>query len=89
MSASKEHLGELGLEETTLWTDWQRVDSSNIGAIRYNGLQQKMQVAFMNGYKYEYDDVEQSTFHNFLNAESKGQFFYYAIRQFGYSYRQV
>jgi hypothetical protein len=78
-----------GLEEISLWTPWERVDSSNIGAIRYNGFSKKMQVVFLNGRKYEYDDVEPDTWEKFMGAESKGKYFYYAVRQFGYAYREM
>jgi hypothetical protein len=50
------------------------VDSSNIAAIGYSALEQVLQVDFLNGSRYRYQDVPQWVFDEFQEAPSKGQY---------------
>ena len=51
------------------------VDSTNISAVGYDGLTQKLRVEFKRGQLYEYSGVEAPVFDSFLRAPSKGVFF--------------
>lgn len=75
-------LSDYGIEEVSPWTEWTQVNSTNVGAVRFNGAERLLEVVFHNGDKYRALDVEPSTWTNFLNSPSKGQFYYYAIRKF-------
>ena len=77
------------LESVSLWSPWQQVNSNNLGAIRYNGFLKKLQVAFLNGRKYEYDEFEPTSWDSLRAAPSPGKFFYHAIRTFEYVYREI
>lgn len=50
------------------------VDSSNILAIGYDPDSATLNIAFKGGGEYEYYDVPQHEFDNFLAADSKGRY---------------
>ena len=50
------------------------VDSSNILEIGYDPDSATLIIAFKDGSEYEYYDVPQHEFDNFLHAESKGKY---------------
>lgn len=50
------------------------VDSSNILAIGYDPDSATLTIAFKDGSEYEYYDVPQHEFDNFLAADSKGKY---------------
>jgi len=60
-----------------------KVESSNISQIGFEaGL---LEVTFNSGSTYQYFDVDEKLFEDFLNADSKGKFFYTQVRgQFDY-----
>lgn len=51
------------------------VDSSNLQAIGYDGLGQKLRAQFKSGAVYEYSQVTAETWDNLMHAPSKGKFF--------------
>ncbi len=61
-----------------------RVRSSNIHSIGYDSVNKILQVEFLNGGVYEYYDVPEIIFKEFMKAESKGK---YANRNIFFSYR--
>ena len=58
----------------------QKVKSSNIKAVGYDEITQKMRVEFFSGGLYEYDKVPRNTFLAFMKAESLGKYFHKNIR---------
>ena len=61
-------------------------DSSTIGKVVYNLQSNKLKVEFLNGSVYEYTNVDQNTFTELCNADSKGKFFNVNIKtKFQYS----
>lgn len=62
------------------------VSSSNVACIGFeNGV---LRVQFHNGYVYEYYNVPESVYKDFLHAPSKGQFVHYRLKNF-YNYRRI
>ena len=58
------------------------VDSFNIASIGYDPESQTLQVEFQGGRIYQYFDVPESIFREFLAASSKGGFFHESIKGF-------
>jgi hypothetical protein len=56
------------------------VESSVIHSVAYDELTRTMEVRFQDGDRYRYFDVEPELIDEFLDAESKGQFFNDYIR---------
>lgn len=56
------------------------VNSSNIGNITYSPHTHLLRVSFLNGTIYDYYDVDDKTYRNFMDAPSKGTFFSKNIR---------
>jgi DnaJ-class molecular chaperone len=63
-----------------------RVKSSNVFSIGYDPVNKILQVEFRKGSVYEYYDVPEIVFHNFMNADSKGRFM---SNLYKYQYQQV
>lgn len=61
-----------------------KVESSNIYSIGYDKLKKIVQIQFINGGIYEYYDVPENVYIQFMSAESKGKF---ASRNIYYSYK--
>lgn len=59
---------------------WMPVSSSNIAAIAFNELDESLFVQFHSGGVYEYLNCPEYLFNEFLNAPSKGKFFYWRIK---------
>ena len=69
---------------------WYDLISSNVDRIRYHMPTQELQVVFKKkGDCYQYENVEPSIFQAFLRTHSPGQFVWYVLRQYGYSYRKI
>ena len=68
--------------------DWICVDSSCIDAVTYLESELLLKIRFNSGYIYEYANVTHDVFLNLSNADSKGRFFNYHIKD-AYSYRQL
>ena len=56
--------------------EMQPVTSSNIDSIGYDPEHHKLVVRFNSGATYHYTGVDQDTFDNLMNAESKGKYFH-------------
>ncbi|MCK5602708.1 KTSC domain-containing protein [Candidatus Pacearchaeota archaeon] len=54
---------------------WKNLTSSNIKRTRYNKEDKFMEVEFNNGCHYEYKDVPESVFNDFVEADSPGRAF--------------
>ncbi|MCB0346434.1 MAG: KTSC domain-containing protein [Bdellovibrionales bacterium] len=66
--------------------DRENVASSNIISIGYDEPSQTLEVEFADGAVYQYYNVGQNTFDEFMRAPSKGQFLAYQIKNaFPYS----
>lgn len=64
----------------------QSVASSNIVSVGYDAASETLEIEFQNGGVYQYYNVGQSTFDEFMAASSKGKFFAYQIKNaFPYS----
>ncbi len=64
------------------------VTSSNIAAIGYDEASQTLEVEFTSGAIYQYYNVTQALFEQFMQAGSKGQFLAYQIKN-SYPYSRV
>jgi hypothetical protein len=64
----------------------QKVVSSNIGAVGYDGTNQILEVQFTSGKVYQYSGVPKEIYENMLQAESKGRYFASNIRNTGGKY---
>jgi hypothetical protein len=66
--------------------DRQLVSSSSIVSVGYDAASETLEIEFQNGSVYQYYNIGQSTFDEFMAAPSKGKFFAYQIRNaFPYS----
>lgn len=66
--------------------DRETVSSSNIASVGYDAGTETLEVEFTNGSVYQYYNVPQVTYEQFMASGSKGQFFHTSIRNvFGYS----
>lgn len=66
-----------GNSETINWTP---VTSSNVEALAFDNEEESLFVRFHSGGEYEYLNVPYWVFRDFLNAPSKGKFFYLRIK---------
>jgi len=64
------------------------VDSSNIASIGYDPDTQTLQVEFSNGHVYQYFDVPEVVFREFLAAPSKGVYLHAGIKG-NYRYARI
>jgi hypothetical protein len=64
------------------------VSSSNIASVGYDVATQTLQVEFLSGSLYQYFDVPQNIFDEFINAASKGKYFAAQIKGI-YRYAKV
>lgn len=61
------------------------VHSSNIVSVGYDAAAQTLEVEFQSGNVYQYLDVPEDMYQNFMTAESKGEFFHDNIlKEFDY-----
>ena len=56
------------------------VDSSNLHSVGYDPNSQILEVAFLNGRIYQYENVPQEVYQNLMNAPSHGSYFHHHIR---------
>ena len=66
----------------------QPVSSTNVSGIGYDAASMTLEVHFNNGSAYQYFDVPQSVFEEFMSAPSKGQYINQFIRNF-YRYMRL
>ena len=64
------------------------VASSNVAAIGYDPATQTLEVAFVNGSVYQYYNVPEQMYKNFVSAPSKGRFLNTDIRD-RYPYSRI
>jgi hypothetical protein len=64
------------------------VNSSAINAIAYDSSTQKLQIEFKQGSIYEYANVSESVYRNFMSASSHGTYFDRFIRPI-YTHRRI
>lgn len=61
------------------------VRSSNIVSVGYDAAAQTLEVEFQSGNVYQYLDLPEDMYQNFMTAESKGEFFHDNIlKEFDY-----
>lgn len=66
--------------------DRESVSSSNIVSVGYDPASETLEVEFQSGTVYQYYNVRQGTYDEFMAAPSKGKFFAYQIKNaFPYS----
>lgn len=66
--------------------DRQSVSSSNIVSVGYDPASETLEIEFQSGGVYQYYNVGQSTYDEFMAAPSKGKFLAYQIKNaFPYS----
>lgn len=56
------------------------VTSSNIASVAYNEVTLELLVVFHSGTPYVYQGVDKQTYHDFMNASSKGSFLNASIK---------
>ena len=64
------------------------VSSSNISSIGYDASSQTLEVEFINGGIYQYFDVPESVYNEFIKASSHGQYLHRNIKG-AYRYAKV
>jgi len=64
------------------------VSSSNIADIGYDPSTMTLEVGFLNGGVYQYFDVPEAVYEEFMRAESKGRFLHAHIKG-NYRYAKV
>lgn len=57
-----------------------QLDSSGLATAWYDPQCRTLRLEFRDGSQYHYLDVSETTFHGFINADSKGAFFNRHIR---------
>ncbi len=65
------------------------VSSSNIASIGYDVASATLEVEFNSGAVYQYFDVPESIYQDFLTADSKGSFLNVNIKVPGYRYARL
>lgn len=82
-----EALKKQGIEPEEIQESWIEVDSSCIDAIAFNQLSSKLSIRFNSREVYEYSNVCSDIFQDFLDADSKGHFFNFYIKdEYPYSH---
>ena len=75
-----ETLKEHGIEPEDTEERWLDVDSSFIGAIAFNRSESCLYIRFCNQSVYLYREFNSQLFQDFVDADSKGQFFHLHIK---------
>ena len=58
----------------------QNVTSSNIASVGYDSNQNKLEIEFLDGGIYQYDNVPQSIYCSLMSASSHGGYFHQYIK---------
>jgi len=58
-----------------MWTEWRRLQSSNLRATRYEPSTETLEIQFLSGSTYRYRGVPSSIYQSLLDAPSAGKFF--------------
>lgn len=64
------------------------IESSNIQSVGYDLDKHILEVEFLSGAVYNYFKVPNKTYKEFMNAKSKGKYFYKNIRE-SFKYKKV
>jgi len=67
---------------------YKTLDSSNIKAIDYDNITDKLRIFFVSGYAYDFFGVKQNVVDALLKAPSAGTYFHKAIKD-AYPYQRV
>jgi hypothetical protein len=67
----------------------QHVNSSNLKSVGYDPETKTLEIEFLNGGLYQYDNVPESIYNGLMSASSHGQYFYRHIKKGGYHYRKL
>lgn len=82
--------GPLSPEETAVLNrEWHQMASSNVDEVRYIADEELLEVAFLNGYYYQYYNVPPKVFLAFLQTNSPGRFVWNVLRADGYEYARI
>lgn len=68
---------------------WEKVESSNVAAFKYDSDSRTLYTKFKNGSVYEYDDVPESVGAASRFQESPGKYIWQVMRKNGYAYKQI
>jgi hypothetical protein len=68
--------------------DRQPVDSSTIANVAYDPATMTLEVGFRSGSTYQYFDVPEALYQEFLSSESKGKFLHANIKN-SYRYTRI
>lgn len=60
--------------------EMKNITSSNISKVGYDPKENKLRVEFNNGGIWEYQDVSENKFNEFMGSTSKGSFFHKNIK---------
>lgn len=67
----------------------QYVSSSNIASIGYDPDNLVLEIEFLSGAVYQYNDVPQSVYDGLMTADSHGKFLDIYIKKGGYRYTKI
>jgi hypothetical protein len=65
-----------------------RVNSSNLHSVGYDGWSSTLEIKFHSGGIYQYSRVPYERYERLMNAGSKGSYFHYHIKH-SFAYRRV
>lgn len=61
-------------------TNWLKVVSSNINAVRYDSVSRNLEIRFNDGHVYSFSNVPGNTYIGMISAASKGKYFHKNIQ---------
>lgn len=64
------------------------VGSSTISSVGYDSVSETLEIEFQSGSVYQYYNVSQHTYDEFMAAQSKGQYLHYYIKN-TYPYSRI
>ena len=67
----------------------QNVESSNLAAIGYDASEHVLEVEFLNGSVYRYEQVSPTVHEELMESESKGGFFHREIKTGPYEFVKI
>lgn len=73
-------VGTIRIDTESLGLDWQPLDSKMLSATAYDAPRRQLYVRFRSGEVYRYFTFPAERYQEFLNAESRGQYFLSHIR---------
>lgn len=67
----------------------QTVISSNLSSVGYDSKSSTLEIEFLNGSVYQYENVPSVIYNGLMSASSKGQYFERMIVKGGYRYKRI